>query len=267
VSYLKYLQNLLEKLSQNEQESRLRVLWLNESGSRAWNIESPDSDVDLRFIYKRSVYQYLNVTELPDTIQHMETEGGVEFDIVGWDIKKALKLFAKGNPNLLEWFRSPHVFCADNEMNWFQDNLDYIATYDKVVRGMYGLARKTYHKSIDYFDKDYGKPATIKNYIYAIRPLLAMNWMLLNESVKYPMDMDVLLTETKFCTGERTYVAMRALFELKRITIEATLVGEKNILREWIKANLEFYSDYKFPKLPEIGIDLGVPFRKIIGWP
>lgn len=265
--YLKYIQNVLEKRSQSEKGVRPTILWLSEGGSRAWNIESPDSDIDLRFIYIRRVHEYLDVEEPTDTIQHMETVGGVEFDVVGWDIKKALKLFAKGNPNLAEWIRSPHVYCRWGCMSWFTANLDNVCTYDKVVRGMYGLARKTYHKSIEQDAAD-GKSPSTKNYIYAIRPLLAVNWMLKNKSVTYPMDMDVLLTETKFSMGERTYVAMRALFELKRITLEATNIGERNILYEWIKENLRFYADYKFPKLPTTKeLNLGEVFREIIGCP
>ena len=35
-------------------------------------------------------------------------------DVSGWDLKKALGLFAKSNPALLEWLRSPIVYAESS---------------------------------------------------------------------------------------------------------------------------------------------------------
>ena len=42
-----------EKLREIENEHNVKVLLAVESGSRAWGFASPDSDFDVRFIYKR----------------------------------------------------------------------------------------------------------------------------------------------------------------------------------------------------------------------
>ncbi len=42
-----------EKLREIEDLYDVTVLWAIESGSRAWVFASPDSDFDVRFIYKR----------------------------------------------------------------------------------------------------------------------------------------------------------------------------------------------------------------------
>ena len=42
-----------EKLREIERTYHVQVLWAVESGSRAWGFASPDSDFDVRFIYKR----------------------------------------------------------------------------------------------------------------------------------------------------------------------------------------------------------------------
>ncbi len=43
------------KLREIEAKYDVEVLWAVESGSRAWGFESPDSDFDVRFIYKRKI--------------------------------------------------------------------------------------------------------------------------------------------------------------------------------------------------------------------
>ncbi len=42
-----------EKLKEIEKNYGVEILWAVESGSRSWGFASPDSDFDVRFIYKR----------------------------------------------------------------------------------------------------------------------------------------------------------------------------------------------------------------------
>ncbi len=45
-------EKILEKLKEIERTKGVEVLYAVESGSRAWGFASPDSDYDIRFIYK-----------------------------------------------------------------------------------------------------------------------------------------------------------------------------------------------------------------------
>ena len=86
-----------ENLNEIEGKYGVRILLAVESGSRAWGFASPDSDYDVRFIYAHPKDEYLRVDPMPDVIEwHLDEV----LDINGWDLKKALLAFAKGNPNI-----------------------------------------------------------------------------------------------------------------------------------------------------------------------
>ena len=58
-----------EKLREIENEYNVKVLLAVESGSRAWGFASPDSDFDVRFIYKRPRNEYLKLNQPRDVIE------------------------------------------------------------------------------------------------------------------------------------------------------------------------------------------------------
>ena len=93
-----------EKLAEIERDYGVRVLWAIESGSRAWGFESPDSDFDVRFIYKHKQDFYLRLNEQRDVIELPIDD---TWDVSGWDLDKTLKLLYKSNPTLFEWLQSP----------------------------------------------------------------------------------------------------------------------------------------------------------------
>ena len=92
------------ELERIEKENDVKILFAVESGSRAWGFPSKDSDYDVRFVYIHPVEWYLSIHDKRDVIEYPISD---DLDISGWDIKKALQLFAKSNPALLEWIRSP----------------------------------------------------------------------------------------------------------------------------------------------------------------
>ena len=101
-----------DKLNEIEAKEGVRILHAIESGSRAWGFASPDSDYDVRFVYVRPREDYLRLDEARDVIEWQLDE---VLDINGWDLKKALKMFAKGNAVLFEWSGSPIVYRTTRE--------------------------------------------------------------------------------------------------------------------------------------------------------
>ncbi len=94
------IEKIKEALKQVEIANDISILYACESESRAWGFASPDSDYDVRFIYVRSLNNYLSIRDRKDVIEVPVNE---IVDISGWDIRKALQLFLKSNAPLYEW--------------------------------------------------------------------------------------------------------------------------------------------------------------------
>ncbi|KAA3615175.1 MAG: nucleotidyltransferase domain-containing protein [Planctomycetota bacterium] len=102
-------QRIQASLSEIEATEGVKILFACESGSRAWGFASQDSDYDVRFLYLHPPEWYLsiNLEAKRDVIERPIVD---ELDVNGWDLRKALKLFRKSNPPLLEWLGSPIVY-------------------------------------------------------------------------------------------------------------------------------------------------------------
>ncbi|HLV80846.1 MAG TPA: nucleotidyltransferase domain-containing protein [Chthonomonadaceae bacterium] len=156
-------------LDQIESERGVRILYAVESGSRAWGFASQDSDYDVRFVYALSVKDYLVVNPPKDVIELPVTE---VLDVHGWDLFKALQLFRKSNPPLLEWLSSPIVY---RERGGFAESLRALApTHTSARRMMYhylNMARNAY-AAIEGREE-----VAAKKYLYALRPLVCIHWI------------------------------------------------------------------------------------------
>lgn len=63
------MEKIPEILKRLETEHDIKILYALEAGSRAWRVESHDSDYDIRFIYKyNDTKKYLSLMKLKDCI-------------------------------------------------------------------------------------------------------------------------------------------------------------------------------------------------------
>ena len=165
------LEEIKATLSEIEAQEDVTVLYACESGSRAWGFPSEDSDYDVRFIYLRPRDWYLSV-DLERKRDVVERPISDELDISGWDFRKALHLFYKSSPVLLEWLGSPIVYL---EAYATASTLRELAkTYYSAKACMYhylNMAKNNYRDSLS------GETVKTKKYFYVLRPLLAVNWL------------------------------------------------------------------------------------------
>ena len=155
------------ELDRIEREEGVRVLYAAESGSRAWGFASRDSDV--RFVYIRPEDWYLTLQPGRDFIELPIEE---ELDINGWDVKKALVLFRKGNPVLLEWLHSPVPY---REATSFAERLR--AEGRRCFQPKASLFHYLHMARGNYREFLRRDRVRLKKYLYVLRPLLAWLWI------------------------------------------------------------------------------------------
>ena len=162
-----------EKLREIEKTENIRILLAVESGSRAWGFASPDSDFDVRFIYKRPKEKYLQLNKQRDVIELPVDD---TWDINGWDLDKTLRLLYKSNPTLYEWINSPVCYCKT----------DFSERIIPLMKEYFSAKNTIYHylNTARSNRKIYllGEAVRPKKYFYALRPILACMWVLENNS-------------------------------------------------------------------------------------
>ncbi len=198
-----------EQLRQLEAEEGCRILYACESGSRAWGFASSDSDYDVRFIYVRPVEWYLSIQNRRDVIERPLIG---DLDINGWDLRKALQLFRKSNPPLLEWLGSPTVYVENGTVAKKLRELGK-TYYSKAATAHHylAMARGNYREYLK------GETVSLKKYLYVLRPLLAVQWIEREQGTP-PTDFNVLvdrLIAEPMLRGE-----IDALLEKKRAAAE-----------------------------------------------
>lgn len=159
---------IMEKLKEIEKKENVRIILAVESGSRGWGFPSKDSDYDVRFIYIRDLKDYLKLNAFDDVLEYPINE---KLDINGWDINKALSLFHKSNPTIMEWLNSKIIYIDSEEAQGLREIMN---NYFSIKRGMchYISMAKTNYK--EYLRRDV---VPLKKYFYVLRPILAAKWI------------------------------------------------------------------------------------------
>lgn len=160
---------ILGLIPEIEQMENAVIFYACESGSRAWGFPSTDSDYDVRFFYARPVEWYLSIFEKRDVIERPIDE---QLDINGWDLKKALELFRKSNPPLLEWLDSPIIY--KEQFTIAEQMRDLAKTYYSPSACVFHYLHMAQGNVREYLK---GDRVWVKKYFYVLRPLLAIKWI------------------------------------------------------------------------------------------
>lgn len=154
-----------------ERDHRVRVVLALESGSRAWGFPSPDSDYDVRFVYAHPADWYLSV-DLEERSDVIETTLPGDIDLVGWDLRKSLRLFWKSNPTFVEWIQSPLIYIDRGTFR--RSALHLLPRLYSCESGIHHYRNMASTNFRGYLRAD---TVPLKKYFYVLRPLLAIRWL------------------------------------------------------------------------------------------
>lgn len=167
-------EEILKAIQQIEIDYEVKVLFACESGSRAWGFPSKDSDYDVRFIYVHKPEYYLSIDPVGVGKKRDVIELPINnlLDVTGWELTKALKLFRKSNPPLLEWLRSGIVYYQAFSTT---DRIKELsATIFSPTSCLYHYLNMANTNFREYLKADMVR---IKKYFYVLRPVLAARWI------------------------------------------------------------------------------------------
>jgi predicted nucleotidyltransferase len=156
-----HLKNLMQQHS-------CRLLFAGESGSRAWGLQSPDSDYDVRCIYAHPPHWYFSIEDRQETI---ETVFPDDIDISGYELRKALRLFSTCNVPINEQILNP--VCYGGEPEFLERIRALIPVY---FNKNWALVHYTTVAS-QAMSQIQGLSIGLHRVFYVIRPLLASEWI------------------------------------------------------------------------------------------
>lgn len=248
-------EEILRRIHAAEKEHNIKVLYAIESGSRAWGFASANSDFDVRFVYVRKQEWYLGI-DLEDKRDVVEYPIVDEIDINGWDIRKALQLFRRSNPSIIEWLLSPIVY-IDNDAfaSELRDLIPECYHLDKGIYHYRSMAKTNYR---GYLQQEL---VPLKKYFYVLRPLLAIRWI---KTYKEPAPIEFERLRRLLVSEPEVDAEVSRLLVLKKQATEKLMIERSHCLNDFIERELAGLEQHN-PEFDTPGSDvesLNMLFRK-----
>jgi len=211
----------------------ITILYAVESGSRAWGFASTDSDWDVRYIYVHRLDWYLGIVDQKDSQEEILPN---DIDLAGWELKKALRLFKKSNPPLLEWLRSPIVYYAKTS---FIDRIrDFSSAFFSPQSCLHHYLHMAEGNFREFLNKDFVRT---KKYLYVLRPVLACDWIKATNTMA-PVEFMQLL-DSQLDEGSVKLEIQRLL--VRKIAGEELDEEPRNqILNDYLEERIRFHNAY-----------------------
>ncbi|MGE7760060.1 nucleotidyltransferase domain-containing protein [Peribacillus sp. NPDC097895] len=226
-------EKIVEELKSIEETYDVKVLYACESGSRAWEFPSKDSDYDVRFIYLHKKDWYLSIDKKRDVIELPINE---LLDINGWELTKALRLYRKSNPPLLEWLNSGIVYhTAYSVIDKMKEMSSQVYIPTAALYHYLNMAKGNYR---DYLQNEQVK---IKKYFYVLRPILACIWIEKYNTIP-PLEFPFLLEE--IIPDGQLKTEIRKLLARKISGEELDLEPRIDVINEFLENEIEHLANY-----------------------
>ena len=230
------MEKIAEIFKKLEEEHAIKIVYAVEAGSRAWGLESEDSDYDMRFVYvHREPKNYVTLKPVKETIDGFSPDR--LYDWQGWELKKALLHISQMNPSICEWLYSPIIYIKSNEFK-----LDFMTEGRKLIREHSGHGKLLYHyRSMakkNFKDHIENKQLVkIKKYLYVIRPTGMFLWLIKCNSGfnMFEIDFNKILIELKPHLDSECFENILNVIEKKKTMKEMDDEPRIKCIDEWIE--------------------------------
>ncbi|KMM36789.1 nucleotidyltransferase domain-containing protein [Guptibacillus hwajinpoensis] len=234
-------EHIINVIKQTEKDHDIKILYACEAGSRAWGLPSKHSDYDVRFIYLHKKNWYLSIDQERDVIEvpnrdevSIPVDDGL--DMSGWELTKALKLFRKSNPPLLEWLHSTIVYHEPfSTAEQIRDLAQTIFSPRSCLYHYVNMAKGNFRECLKRED------VRIKMYFNVLRPVLAGNWIKKYQSIP-PIGFEELVEDASLPTELKE--AIMNLLKRKRAGEEWIVEPRINLIKTYLQKEIEQLEAY-----------------------
>ena len=232
-----------QKLIEVASSRGVRVLFAVESGSRAWGLESSDSDYDIRFVFTRPLKDYLRLNPKGEVIDFAFDKNmnpcpveGSQYDFLGFDIYKFCRMLQASNPSAIEWMMSKIHYYGERPKAFYQfldENMKCIALYYHYK----SMCKQNYLKYLKT-----GECVSYKKYLYAFRGLVNARWVATNGTIP-PIRFEEAFERMKDKFPKNIVEDVEEVIRLKRESNEKEIVQNNPRIDNYIEESLKDNSD------------------------
>lgn len=141
-----------------EREHDISIIDARAFGSRAWNLDSPESDTDIAAIFiHQNPAKYLH---LRDPITNIDADyPEYDIEVEGWDITRFTELLHQSNTSMLEYLNSSVVYRSGVDITPLKEHANSVFNPMAVYHNYRSLAEDNYRKYISWHLVDQDKDA------------------------------------------------------------------------------------------------------------
>ena len=169
-----------ELLNEVAKEYDVEILFAVENGSRAWGMESNDSDYDVRFVFYRKPEGYTLVNPNADVItaafndkfEKLNSPEGSLIDMQGFDLLKFSRMLSSSNPTVIEWLNSEILYVGERPKEFVRFSRE-LFNPTSLYYHYKSMGRQNYVKYI----KPQNFISTPKKYLYTTRGIVNSIWI------------------------------------------------------------------------------------------
>lgn len=247
-----------------EKEKNIKILFAIENGSRAWRMESKDSDYDVRFVFVRPLQEYIQINLPADVIAATFDEKGKPcdskgalIDISGFDIFKYARMISSSNPTAIEWLATDIIYYRKQNKvfkSYAFRNFSKISLYHHYK----SMCRNNYLKYLKS-----GNGVTYKKYLYAFRGLINAKWVAHKKVIPPIIFSDALLGMEKIVPAA-IIKKLQNIIQLKSQGREKEIIQNIVEMDDYIESFLKDDAEAPTEKPHATKNELNIELRKII---